>query len=72
MAPAEARPPLPENPDTMLQQSNMEESLIDAEGISAIALIAVNATAKKAISAVAKKAIRAVANEAISAPCAED
>jgi hypothetical protein len=51
----------------------MEESLIDAEGISAIALVAVNATAKKARSMrVAKKAIRAVANEAISAPCAED
>ena len=56
-----------------MQQSNMEESLIDAEGISAIALIAVNATAKKARSMrVANEAIRAVANEAISAPCAED
>jgi len=78
VAPAEARPPLPENPDTTLLQNNMAERTV-AEGIrsaakarGAVASAAANATAKARSMRAAPAAVHAIANEAISAPCAED
>jgi hypothetical protein len=59
----EARPPLPETPDTTLWQSNravkrtVAEGISAAKAISAVALVAANAVAEKAISVSAEEVV---------------